>query len=255
MAKRRMFTMKIVDSDAFLDMPLSAQALYFHLSMRADDDGFVDNPKKIKRMIGASDDDASILINKKFIIAFESGIIVIKHWKMHNYIQSDRYEPTPYEDEKNMLTVNQNKSYSLLCDDPQEALKNQQCIQNVSKMDTQVRLGKVSIGNKKEKYKKEKDEDIEQIVSYLNAKANVHYRPTTKATREHISARLDEGYTTQDFERVIDNKVAEWKGTDYEKFLRPQTLFSPKHFESYLNQHTKQSTGNPFLDMLGERND
>lgn len=145
MAKRRMFTIKIVDSDAFLDMPLSAQALYFHLSMRADDDGFVNNPKKIQRMIGASDDDARILIAKKFILIFESGVIVIKHWKMHNYIQSDRYEPTAYVDEKNKLTVNENKSYSLREPEAVKSLESTECIHNVSKMDAQVRIGKVSI--------------------------------------------------------------------------------------------------------------
>ena len=145
MAKRRMFTIKIVDSDAFLDMPLSAQALYFHLSMRADDDGFVNNPRKIQRMIGASDDDARILIAKKFILVFESGVIVIKHWKMHNYIQSDRYEPTAYVDEKNKLTVNENKSYSLREPEAVKSLESTECIQNVSKMDAQVRIGKVSI--------------------------------------------------------------------------------------------------------------
>ena len=89
MATRRMFSQSITDSDAFLDMPLSTQALYFHLSMKADDDGFVNSPKRIQRNIGASDDDLKILIAKRFILVFESGIIVIKHWKIHNYIQSD----------------------------------------------------------------------------------------------------------------------------------------------------------------------
>ena len=90
MAERRMFSKLIIDSDMFLDMPLSTQALYFHLSMRADDDGFVNNPKKIQRMIGCNDDDLKVLITKKFIIPFESGICVIKHWKIHNYIRNDR---------------------------------------------------------------------------------------------------------------------------------------------------------------------
>ena len=94
MAERRMFTKKIIDSDAFLDMPLSTQALYFHLGMRADDEGFINSPKKIQRMIGATDDDMKLLLAKRFIIAFESGVVVIKHWKMHNYIQADRFKPT-----------------------------------------------------------------------------------------------------------------------------------------------------------------
>lgn len=132
MAERRMFAKTIIDSDAFLDMPLSAHALYFHLSMRADDDGFVNNPKKIQRMIGASDDDCKLLIMKNFIITFDSGVIVIKHWKIHNYIRNDRYKETVYQDEKAMLTEKENKAYSL-------------GIPNGYQLDTQVRLGEDSI--------------------------------------------------------------------------------------------------------------
>ena len=108
MAERRMFAKTIIDSDAFLEMPLSSQALYFHLSMRADDDGFINNPKKIQRVIGASEDDLKLLVAKSFIIPFESGIVVIKHWKIHNYIQSDRYKPTVYREEKALLNVKTN---------------------------------------------------------------------------------------------------------------------------------------------------
>ena len=113
MANKRMFNIKIVDSDAFLDMPLSTQCLYFHLNMRADDDGFIGNPKKIMRMVGCSEDDLKLLIAKRFVLTFENGVIVIKHWKMHNCIQTDRYTPTVYMDEKNMLFIKQNKSYTL----------------------------------------------------------------------------------------------------------------------------------------------
>jgi hypothetical protein len=112
MANKRMFTVQIIDSDPFLDMPLSTQALYFHLNMRADDDGFINNPKKIQRMIGASDDDLKILIGKRFVLAFQSGVIVIKHWRMHNTLKGDRYTPTQYQDEKNMLQVKPNKAYT-----------------------------------------------------------------------------------------------------------------------------------------------
>ena len=103
MADRRMFTQKIIDSDAFLDMPMSSQALYFHLNMRADDDGFINNPKKVLRMIGASEDDLKLLIAKRFVLAFENGVIVIKHWRMHNLIRKDRYHPTQYQEELQSL--------------------------------------------------------------------------------------------------------------------------------------------------------
>lgn len=113
MAERRMFAKTIIDSDAFLDMPLSAQALYFHLAMRADDDGFINNPKKIQRMIGASDDDCKLLIAKGFILVFETGVIVIKHWKIHNYIQKDRYKETVFLQEKQLIEAQDNGAYEM----------------------------------------------------------------------------------------------------------------------------------------------
>lgn len=113
MAERRMFSKQIIDSDAFLNMPLSSQVLYFHLSMRADDDGFINNPIKITRMVGSNTDDFNILVAKKFILTFESGIIVIKHWLMHNYIRNDRYKETVYREEKAQLGLKEDKSYTL----------------------------------------------------------------------------------------------------------------------------------------------
>lgn len=113
MAERRMFAKTIIDSDAFLDMPLSTQALYFHLSMRADDEGFINNPKKIQRMIGALEDDLKLLIVKRFIIPFDSGVVVIKHWRIHNYIRADRLVETNYQEEKALLSVKENGSYTL----------------------------------------------------------------------------------------------------------------------------------------------
>jgi hypothetical protein len=112
MAHKRMFSMSIIDTDAFLEMPPTSQLLYFHLSMRADDEGFVGNPKKIIRMCGFSDDDFKILIAKKFILIFESGVVVIKHWLIHNTIRSDRFTPTNYNKEKSLLYIKENKSYS-----------------------------------------------------------------------------------------------------------------------------------------------
>ncbi len=112
MAEKRMFTQKIIDSDAFLDMPLSTQALYFHLNMRADDDGFINNPKRIQRTIGASDDDLRLLIAKRFVICFDNGVIVIKHWRMHNTLKNDRYKPTQYQELLETLEVKKNKAYT-----------------------------------------------------------------------------------------------------------------------------------------------
>lgn len=112
MAERRMFTQKITESDAFLDMPASSQALYFHLCMNADDDGFVSKPKSIMRSVGAKDDDIKLLSIKKFIIPFENGVIVIKHWRMHNLLRKDRYTETAYKELKGTLYIDENGSYS-----------------------------------------------------------------------------------------------------------------------------------------------
>lgn len=155
MAERRMFAKTIIDSDAFLDMPLSTQALYFHLAMRADDEGFVNNPKKILRMIGASEDEMRVLLAKRFVISFDSGIVVIRHWRIHNYIQRDRFKPTLCADEKSQLELSDAKTYEIAGTSALPA-----CIQDVSTMDTQVRLGKVSIvkdsGEKPRKTKEQK---------------------------------------------------------------------------------------------------
>ena len=116
MAEKRMFTKIITESDLFLDMPLSAQCLYFHLNMEADDDGFIDSVKRIKRMIGASDDDLKLLIAKQFLIPFESGVIVIKHWRLHNTLRKDRYKETIHKEEKEQLQENEDTSYSMVAD-------------------------------------------------------------------------------------------------------------------------------------------
>lgn len=112
-----MFSKQIIDSDAFLDMPTSSQLLYFHLVMHADDEGFLGNPKKISRMVGAGQDDFKILIAKRFVITFESGVMVIKHWLIHNAIRMDRFNETSYQDEKKSLQIKDNKSYTELVTD------------------------------------------------------------------------------------------------------------------------------------------
>lgn len=114
MAERRMFTGKITESDAFLEMPLSTQALYFHLCMNADDDGFVKNPKRITKMIGANEDDLKLLMAKAFVIFYDTtGVIVIKHWRMHNLLRKDRYKETEYLEEKSTLFLKENGAYTL----------------------------------------------------------------------------------------------------------------------------------------------
>lgn len=187
MAERRMFAKVIIDSDAFLDMPLSAQALYFHLSMRADDEGFVGNPKKIQRMIGASDDDCKLLVMKRFILVFDSGIIVIKHWKIHNYIQADRFKPTTYVEEKSTLMLDQKKAYT-------------ECIQNGYTLDTQVSIGKDSI---------ELGKDSIEVSAESSADTPKRFR---KPTLEEVSAYCKERKNNVNPQRFIDFYTSKgWK--------------------------------------------
>lgn len=204
MAERRMFTKRITESDAFLDMPSSTQMLYFHFSMNADDDGFVNNPKKIQKMCGASDDDFKLLIVKSFIILFDSGIIVIKHWKMHNYIQSDRYRPTDYLEEKSMLGIKSNKAYTL----------------DVSKMDTECiqngyivkdSIGKVSI-DKDSKDKDSKEENARE------EKAKRFYPPTIDEVKQYCEERKNnidpmafiDFYSSKGW-MIGKNRMKDWK--------------------------------------------
>lgn len=168
-----MFAKTIIDSDAFLDMPLSTQALYFHLSMRADDDGFVNNLKKIQRMLGCSDDDIKILLAKNFVIPFDGGVCVIKHWRVHNYIQKDRYKPTVYRELKDKLSIKDNGGYSM----------DTECIHDVSILEAQVRLGKDSLG---------KDKDIRVIVGF-DEFWNIYDKKVGKpnAQKEWAKANID----------------------------------------------------------------
>lgn len=188
MAERRMFAKTIIDSDAFLDMSLSTQALYFHLSMRADDDGFVNNPKKIQRMIGCGDDELKMLVAKKFIIPFESGICVIKHWRIHNYIQTDRYKETVYKEEKSHLELKSNKAYKYL-DTP--------CIQSVSKLEPQVRLGKVRLGKDSidnSIINNTCSSELQQIIDKWNALGLQNLKFINSGTKRHtmLQARIKE---------------------------------------------------------------
>lgn len=175
LAERRMFSKTIIDSDLFLDMSLSTQALYFHLSMRADDDGFVNNPKKIQRMIGAGDDELKMLIAKQFIIPFESGICVIKHWRIHNFIRNDRYKQTLYTNELEQLALTNSKDYELKkVGIPNDNQKSTSGIPTVSKRETQDRielgkdrLGEDRLGSSSSKKEVEEEELIDSDESSL----------------------------------------------------------------------------------------
>lgn len=255
MAERRMFAKTIIDSDAFLEMPSTSQLLYFHLLIRADDDGFINKPKTISRMIGTKDDDMKILITKKFILPFESGVVVVKHWKIHNYIQNDRYTETKYKNEKSLLFLDENKAYKLYDDvhimdtkciqGVYNANKNEfdendcdkdvssQCIQDVSIMDTQVRLGKVRL----EKTNVDFFEKLWGLYPKKEGKGQV-----SKTQKENLSKIGIEEMT-----RAVERYVKAKKDTD-KKFLQNGSTFFNSGYVDYLDKECKEeSSGAPIV--------
>lgn len=239
MAQRRMFSKKIVETDFFMEMSPTAKLLYFYLNMSADDDGFVGNPKTIKLISGATDDDLKILIAKQFIIPFDSGVIVIKDWKIHNYIRNDRYNETQYLEEKKQLVIAENGTYS--------KVGIPDVIPTVST--GKDRLGKDRLGKSNNTMSDKSDDVIpySEILDYLNKKTSRSFR-NVEANKKLIRTRWNEGYKLEDFKAVIDNMVVNWSGKNFngvpaENYLQPKTLFSNK-FDSYLNQPQIKSTNN-----------
>ena len=236
MAERRMMSKSIIKSDTFLDMPATTQNLYFHMLLDADDDGFINAPKSIMRMIGAKEDDMKVLTAKQFVIPFESGVVVIKDWKIHNYIQNDRYKPSALP-ERDLINIQKDKSYTLKVDVSDMDTK---CIQDVSIGKDRIgkdRIGKDRIDILCHASHDDVDKSHFEIIEYLNLKTGSKFKPTTKPYIQAIRSRLKEGYTVDDFKTVIDKKCREWKGTKLEKYLTPKTLFAPSHFDTYLNSN------------------
>lgn len=236
MAERRMFAKTIVDSDAFLEMPTTSQLLYFHLSMRADDDGFVNKPKSLMRMVGCKDDDLKLLFVKKFLIPFESGVVVIKHWKIHNYIRKDTYTETKYKAEKATLELDENSAYRLTGESPLQIRDG-----SVTGSSTQDRLGKerdrIEIGK----------DNIEGVAGVIDAPCKpVHKRfspPTVDEVRDYCfergncvdPQRFVDHYTSNGW-MVGKNKMKDWKAA----------------VRTWEKKDDRKPKGNPFLDMVGD---
>lgn len=228
-----MFAKTIIDSDAFIDMPLSTQALYFHLSMRADDDGFINNPRKIQRMVGGSDDDLKLLAAKRFLIPFDSGVVVIKHWRIHNYIQRDRYKPTVYSDEKSLLEVKENGAYT-------------ECIQSVSKTETQ---DSIELGYSQ-------DSIVEESIVEDPPAAPLPSKPVRHKYGEYKNVLLsDEEYAklTAEFPTDYDQRIERLSGyiastgKTYKNHLATIRNWAKRDGEK---KPQASGTSNPFLDML-----
>lgn len=217
-AERRMFAKSIIGSARFLRMPPSSRLLYYDLGMYADDDGVVE-AFSVMRQTNATEDDLRVLVSKGFVVILNEDLVaVITDWSVNNFIRGDRYHPSLYKD----LLLQLGDGIPMV---------------DQRYTSGRPRLGKDRLG-KDSIEKNAHTDEIKEIVSYLNEKTGSKYRPNTDATKKHINARLDEGFTVDDFKTVIDIKTDEWLGDkDMQKFLRPQTLFGTK-FESYLNQQT-----------------
>ena len=226
MAERRMFAKTIIDSDAFLDMSVTARLLYYDLSMRADDDGFVNSPKKIMRMVGASEDDLRMLAMRKFIIPFDNGVVVIKHWRIHNYIRKDRYNETTYSEQKELLEFDENGAYRLI-----EKQRLTDGIPMVDQRLTQVRLGRDRLG------KNRLDKNI---------------RGFTPPSIDEVSAYCTERNNGIDPQHFVDfyeakgwmvgkNKMKDWKAA--------VRTWEGRQGNGYSKQHTQQNAGR---DSVGD---
>lgn len=163
MAERRMFAKTIVLSDAFLDMPVGARCLYMTMGMLADDDGFINAPRAIMRQCGATDDDMRVLLAKKFVLPFDNGVIVIKHWRINNYLRNDRYQETKYMEQKELLKIDENGAYTWK-DDPGIP---------IPVYPDKVSIGKVSIGkdnNVEDKSKRFVPPTLAEVTDYCSEK-------------------------------------------------------------------------------------
>jgi hypothetical protein len=208
MAQKRMFSLKIVDSDAFLEMPMTSQLLYFHLAMRADDEGFIGNAKSILRMIGCSNDDLKILIAKRFILIFESGVIVIKHWQMHNTIRMDRFNNTNYQREKSMLVLKENKSYTEI-----------ETTGNIfgNQMATQVKLSKVKLSKDiciPSESNNEKRETNKLIFDFWNEQGITKHIKLTPKMETKINSSL-KTYSLEEIKQSIKTYGEVLNGKEY----------------------------------------
>ncbi len=239
MAERRMFAKTIIDSDAFLDMPLSTQSLYFHLSMRADDDGFINNPKKIQRMVGCGDDDLKLLMAKRFILVFDSGVIVIKHWKIHNYIRNDRYKPTLYQEEKAELAEKNSKAYTFKTEviESENHLGIPDGNRMGYQMDTQVRLGKDRLVKDKKKNSVEPSSTMPEL--FEKVWKTYPKKTNKKKAREQFLKKFKTEEDLESFKKGYKDYLAYIKLNDW---YHPQELFRWIRDDRYNDEYDLSQT-------------
>ncbi|HBA1486824.1 TPA: DNA replication protein [Enterococcus faecalis] len=234
-----MFAKTIIDSDTFLDMPLSTQSLYFHLSMRADDDGFINNPKKIQRMVGCGDDDLKLLMAKRFILVFDSGVIVIKHWKIHNYIRNDRYKPTLYQEEKAELAEKNSKAYTFKTEviESENHLGIPDDNRMGYQMDTQVRLGKDRLVKDKKKNSVEPSSTMPEL--FEKVWKTYPKKTNKKKAREQFLKKFKTEEDLESFKKGYKDYLAYIKLNDW---YHPQELFRWIRDDRYNDEYDLSQT-------------
>ena len=252
MAEKRMFSKQIIDSDAFLEMPLSTQALYFHLSMRADDDGFLNNAKKVMKIIGANQNDYDLLVAKSFVIQFDDGICVIKHWRINNYLRKDRYTETIYQEEKAMLTIQPNGRYSLKdssCEIDDLPLGIPVCNQS----DTQNRIDK----NREEKnsiYSAEKLHDEQSLDDFFESIWKLYPIKKGKGqvskTKKKALQRIGYEQISRCVERFLKNMSD--AGRDRKYWMHGSTFFNSGYVD-YLDENWELEANE--TESVGESDD
>ena len=244
MAEKRMFSKAITESDAFLDLPLSTQALYFHLCMYADDDGFLSGYRKIMRMVGAAQNEYDLLLAKKFILQFDDGIVVIKHWLMHNYIRKDRYKPTAYLTERSMLYLKENKSYTF---DATKGLPLGIPMVDVDK----ISLVKSSLDKTKEEDSENEDKEeerqrVSEVINYYkeNCKSLPQAKKMTDGRKKSINARVND-YGYEKVIETLDKAEASEFLIKSKSWLDYDWIFNPNNFvkiseDKYNNENSRR---------------
>ena len=245
-AERRMFAKTIIDSDAFLDMSSSARLLYFDLGMRADDDGIVNSPKKIMRMTGASEQDMTQLFKNRFIIPFKTGIVVVKHWKMNNYIRSDRYTQTKYKEELEQLELDENGSYRVIDGDAHIGIPDGS--QMVVPPMTQGRLGKVS------KTIEQKDLHDELFETLWKLYPNKKGKNRIKAAKKKEYYQIGE----EEMTRAIKRYSKEVEGKE-KQYIKHGSTFFKTDYVDYLDENYEEvkevEQVSMYQDMTNELDD
>lgn len=248
---RRIIDSSVTEADRFVDMPATSQALYLHLYMHADNDGFVESANGVRRMCGATPDDLTVLVAKGFVILWPDGVCLVAHWRVGNKLAEGRKGTSRYAPRLSEVTETTAKVYeggpahgpysyevaTPSLPDSYAVAPNRREDNRKEEKGLSPHNGTSSVISEIVEKPDPRGADVRAVVSYLNAQTGKHFRADSRQTAAAVRARLSEGFTVDDFRRVIDAKVSDWAGDpQMERYLRPSTLFRPSNFEAYANQ-------------------